>query len=46
MQKSFSALMEGVAVVGDRIDMTATLKKFPLKMVSVEDHARAVMIAA
>jgi uncharacterized protein YbjT (DUF2867 family) len=42
MQMSFAGLMECVAV-GDPVDMTATLKQFPLKLVSVQDHAKSVM---
>ena len=46
MQKSFAALMEGVAAVGDPIDMTATLKQFPLKLMSVHEYARSVSVKA
>ena len=42
MQQSFAGLMECVAV-GDPIDMAATLKQFPLKLISVRDHAKSVM---
>jgi uncharacterized protein YbjT (DUF2867 family) len=42
MQKSFAGLMECVAV-GDPIEMTETLKQFPLKLISVRDHAISVM---
>ena len=46
MQKSFTALMEGVAAVGDPIDMTSILKQFPLKLASVQVYARSVMAKA
>ena len=46
MQKSFAALMEGVAAVGDPIDMTAILKQFPLKLMSVKNYAQSVMVKA
>ena len=43
MQKSFAGLMLGYAA-GGAIDMTATLAAFaPVKLRTVEDHARSVM---
>jgi uncharacterized protein YbjT (DUF2867 family) len=42
MQKSFAGLMLGYASVAS-IDMAAMLKMFPLKLRSVEEHARSVM---
>jgi uncharacterized protein YbjT (DUF2867 family) len=45
MQKSFAGLMVCVAA-GDPIDMKATLKAFPLKLTSVRDYARSVLVKA
>jgi len=42
MQKSFVGLMLGYASA-TAIDMTATLKTFPLKLRTVEEYARSVM---
>jgi hypothetical protein len=42
MQKSFVGLMLGYAST-TAIDMTATLKTFPLKLRTVEMYARSVM---
>jgi uncharacterized protein YbjT (DUF2867 family) len=42
MQKSFSGLMYCYAH-GDPIDMNATLKTFPLKLVSVQDHVKKAL---
>lgn len=42
MEKSFAGLMEFVAK-GDKIDMTATLRDFPVKMKSVKEFARSMM---
>lgn len=42
MQQSFSGLMLCYAA-GDAIDMKATLKRFPLRLTSVRDHARKVL---
>ena len=42
MQKSFSGLMVSFAA-GDPIDMSATLKAFPLQLTSVQEYARSVM---
>ncbi len=42
MQKSFTGLMLGYAS-GASIDMAATLKAFPVKLRTVEEHARSVM---
>ena len=42
MQRSFVALMLGYAGA-TAIDMTATLKTFPLKLTPVEAYARSVM---
>jgi uncharacterized protein YbjT (DUF2867 family) len=43
MQKSFSGLM--VSYTTERpVDMSATLKAFPLKLRTVEDYARGVML--
>ena len=42
MQKSFAALMLYLASAA-AIDMTATLKAFPLKLRTVEEYARSVM---
>lgn len=42
MQKSFTGLMIGLAS-STAIDMTATLKAFPLKLRSVEEYAKSVM---
>jgi len=41
MQKSFAALMLGYASATP-IDMTATLRTFPLKLRTVESYARSV----
>lgn len=43
MQRSFVALMLGYASA-TAIDMTATLKTFPLKLRTVEAYARSVMV--
>jgi hypothetical protein len=43
MQRSFAALMLGYASA-TAIDMTATLKTFPLKPRTVEEYARSVMV--
>jgi hypothetical protein len=42
MQKSFVGLMIGVAA-GHPVDMSATLKAFPMKLKSVEEYAQSVM---
>jgi uncharacterized protein YbjT (DUF2867 family) len=42
MQKSFAAMMISYASAA-AIDMTATLKAFPLKLRTVEEYARSVM---
>ncbi len=42
MQKSFAALMLYIASAA-AIDMTATLKAFPLKLRTVEEYARSVL---
>jgi uncharacterized protein YbjT (DUF2867 family) len=42
MQKSFTGLMIGLAST-TAIDMTAMLKAFPLKLLSVEEYAQRVM---
>jgi uncharacterized protein YbjT (DUF2867 family) len=42
MQKSFTGLMIGLASA-TAIDMTATLKAFPLKLRTVEEYAKSVM---
>jgi uncharacterized protein YbjT (DUF2867 family) len=41
-QKSFAGLMIGYASA-KAVDMTATLKAFPLKLRTVEEHAKSVM---
>jgi len=41
-QKSFAGLMIGYASA-TAIDMTATLKAFPLKLKTVEEYAKSVM---
>jgi hypothetical protein len=43
MQKSFVGLMLSLAST-TAIDMSATLKAFPLKLKTVEDYARSVML--
>ncbi len=43
MQQSFAALMLYIAGAA-AIDMTATLKAFPLKLRTVEEYARSVMV--
>jgi uncharacterized protein YbjT (DUF2867 family) len=43
MQKSFAGLMLGYASTTP-IDMTATLKAFPVKLKTVAEHARSVMM--
>jgi len=43
MQKSFAALMLSLAS-GGAIDMTAMLKAFPLKLRTVEEYAKSVMV--
>lgn len=40
-QKTFAALMLGICG-GDSIDMTETLRRFPVKMTSVRDYARNI----
>jgi NADH dehydrogenase len=45
MQQSFAALMVGYAKAAP-IDMTATLKMFPIALTSVDDYARAVLLPA
>jgi len=45
MQKSFAGLMYSMAI-GDPIEMKETLKAFPLKLTSVKDYARSVMVKA
>jgi NADH dehydrogenase len=42
MQKSFAGLMIGYAA-GHPVDMSATLKAFPLKLKSMEEYAQSVM---
>lgn len=42
MQKSFAALMLGY-VYGDAMNMAPIVEKFPIKLSSVDDYARAVM---
>jgi len=42
LQKSFAALMLGW-VYGDKIDMSAMLKEFPMQMTSVREYARQVL---
>ena len=44
MEKSFAGLMEFVAK-GDKIEMTQTLRDFPVKMRSVKDFAKSFMKA-
>jgi NADH dehydrogenase len=43
MQRSFAGLMLSYASVAS-IDMTATLKTFPLKLRTVEEHVRSLML--
>lgn len=43
LQKSFAGLMLGYASAAP-IDMTATLKAFPMKLRTVAEHARSVMM--
>ena len=45
MQKSFAALMLGYAA-GSEVDMTETLKSFPVRLSSVEEYARQVLAVA
>ena len=44
MQKSFAGLMLSYARVAP-IELAATLKAFPLKLRTVEEHARTVMLS-
>ena len=43
MQKSFMGLMESIAQ-GDVIDMTETLRVFPIKLTSVSDYVKKVVL--
>jgi NADH dehydrogenase len=45
LQQSFAALMLSYGA-GDVIDMTETLKAFPVRLASVQDYARRVLVPA